>query len=179
MKIIKSSLFVFGLAMLMYSCTNCESQKNVPTSQPSENEIREQLINANRSRVEVESDRIDGYVKRRKWDMQKSGTGLRYIIYRKGNGPLVKEGNLVKVNFEVSLINGDICYSSDSTGADQFKVGMDHVETGLHEAMLLMNKGAKAKFILPSHLAYGLLGDENKIPSNATVIYDIELLDFK
>jgi len=45
--------------------------------------------------------------------------------------------------------------------------------------MLLMNKGAKAKFILPSHLAHGLLGDENKIPSNATVIYDIELLDFK
>ena len=40
-----------------------------------------------------------------------------------------------------------------------------------------MKEGDKAKLILPSHLAYGLIGDQNKIPQKATIIYDIELLE--
>ena len=40
-----------------------------------------------------------------------------------------------------------------------------------------MKVGDKAKFIIPSHLAFGLLGDENKIPKRATLVYDVELID--
>jgi FKBP-type peptidyl-prolyl cis-trans isomerase FkpA len=51
------------------------------------------------------------------------------------------------------------------------------VEAGLEEGILLMHKGGKAKFILPSHLAFGLIGDQNKIPGKSTLIYDVNLID--
>jgi FKBP-type peptidyl-prolyl cis-trans isomerase len=41
---------------------------------------------------------------------------------------------------------------------------------------MLMKEGEKAIFIIPSHLAFGLLGDENKIPKRATLVYDVELV---
>ena len=56
---------------------------------------------------------------------------------------------------------------------------MDNVETGLHEGIKYMKVGEKAKMILPSHLAHGLIGDSKKIPPRSTIVYDIELLDLK
>jgi FKBP-type peptidyl-prolyl cis-trans isomerase len=49
----------------------------------------------------------------------------------------------------------------------------------LHEGIQLLHVGDKAIFILPSHLAHGLLGDEDKIPPHSAVIYDIELLGIR
>ncbi|MGE5317418.1 MAG: FKBP-type peptidyl-prolyl cis-trans isomerase, partial [Chloroflexota bacterium] len=39
--------------------------------------------------------------------------------------------------------------------------------------------GDHAKFVIPSHLGFGLIGDQNKVPPKSTLIYDIELLDLK
>jgi len=46
----------------------------------------------------------------------------------------------------------------------------------LEEGLLLLHQGDKAKFIIPSHLAYGLLGDQKQIPPGATLVYDVELI---
>jgi FKBP-type peptidyl-prolyl cis-trans isomerase len=56
-------------------------------------------------------------------------------------------------------------------------VDFDQVESGLHEGIKYMKKGEKARLILPPHLAHGLIGDMNKIPMNATLIYDIQVID--
>jgi FKBP-type peptidyl-prolyl cis-trans isomerase len=58
------------------------------------------------------------------------------------------------------------------------KVGRDNVESGLHEAIQLMRKGDRAKFDLPSFRAFGLTG-EGKIPMNASVVYDIYLVEIQ
>jgi FKBP-type peptidyl-prolyl cis-trans isomerase len=42
-----------------------------------------------------------------------------------------------------------------------------------------MNVGDRAKFIVPSHLAFGLLGDQKMIPPQATLVYDVELINLK
>ena len=42
-----------------------------------------------------------------------------------------------------------------------------------------MRAGDKARFIIPPHLAYGLLGDENRIPARSIIIYQVELVDVK
>ena len=60
-----------------------------------------------------------------------------------------------------------------------FTVGKGEVISGLEEGILLLHIGDKAKFIIPSHLAYGLLGDDNEIPTKATLIYDIEVVQKK
>ncbi len=54
---------------------------------------------------------------------------------------------------------------------------MSEVESGLHHGVKHLSVGDKAKFILPSHLAFGTYGDGEKIPSKATLLYDLELIE--
>jgi FKBP-type peptidyl-prolyl cis-trans isomerase len=81
-----------------------------------------------------------------------------------------------KLKFSVSLLDGTLCYSSDSSGLESFIIDHDQVESGLHEGIKLLHEGDKAKFILPSHLAHGLIGDKDKIPRRSPIVYDIELI---
>ena len=50
---------------------------------------------------------------------------------------------------------------------------------GWDEGIMLLNKGAKARFIIPSDLAYGERGAGGVIPPNATLVFDVELVEFK
>lgn len=139
-------------------------------------EFKEKLMNANQMYVKQESDEIDQYVKHKGWDMITTGTGLRYMITKKGTGVMPQSEQRVKLNFNVKLLDGTLCYSSDSTGVYEFFVDKSSVETGLHEGVKFMHVGDKATMILPSHLAYGLIGDEKRIPPRASVLYELELL---
>jgi FKBP-type peptidyl-prolyl cis-trans isomerase len=86
---------------------------------------------------------------------------------------------MVSVNYTISLLDGTVCYSSVKDGSKDFKVEGDNIESGLHEAVLLMHTGDKAKFILPSYMANGLQGDNDKIPPMSAILVDLELLEVK
>ena len=62
---------------------------------------------------------------------------------------------------------------------EEFIVGKDYVESGLHEGIAFMNAGDKALIIIPSYLAHGLAGDLKKIPFRSTIVYDVELVAIK
>ncbi len=100
------------------------------------------------------------------------------MIYFNGNGQQAKVGNIALINFEISLLNGTVVYSSNNK-PEEFVVGKDNVESGLHEAITYLKVGDKAKLIIPIHLAFGLAGDMNKIPPRSTIVYDIELVSLK
>lgn len=168
-------ILLFILAGL-FSCQEDEKKDNTALNQQ---QVKEVLINANKAAAEEESLQIDGYVKRRKLDVITTGTGLRYQIYKKGNGEKAAFGKTAVVAYEVSLIDGTVCYSTKEFGPEEFKIGSDRVESGLHEAICYMSVGDKAKIIIPSHLAHGLVGDFKKIPIRSTIIYDIELIKLK
>ena len=65
---------------------------------------------------------------------------------------------------------------SNSRGTKSFKIGQGGVEKGLEIGILKMREGDKAKFIMPPNLAWGLIGDEKKIPARSIIIYDVELI---
>jgi len=111
--------------------------------------------------------------------MEETGSGLRYLIYKKGDGEKAEKGKVVVLDYTLSLITGDVIYSSDKDGKKVFKIGQGDVESGLEEAIHFMHVGDKAKLILPAHLAYGLLGDNNKIPPRSILVYDTELIEIK
>lgn len=169
------NLIIFLIATLLYSCGDGHKKTTQKTNIQSK-EFQDKLIEANKMYVKRENDEIDQYVAHRGWKMATTGTGLRYMITQKGTGELAVIEKQAKVNYKISLLDGTVCYSSDSTGAKIFMIGKDNVESGLHEGIQLLHVGDKAIFILPSHLAHGLIGDEKKIPPRATVIYDIQLL---
>jgi FKBP-type peptidyl-prolyl cis-trans isomerase len=167
-------LLLLSFSLLIISCGNNDNTNNDEPLQ-----YKKSLENANKKLVRTEDQEIEAYISRYGWDMIKTGTGLRYMIYQKGNGAEVRKGDLVKLKFNVTLINGSECYNSDKDGVKQIEIGKGVVESGLEEGLLLLRNKDKAKFIIPSHLAYGLLGDENKIPKRATLVYDVELIEVK
>ncbi len=161
--------------LLLYSC----GQSNDPGKKTNSKNIEESLLKANRQLVKTEDQQINDFISRYGWKMNETGTGLRYLVFRNGNGEKVVKGNKVTITYTVSLLNGEVCYSSEKTGNKVFIVGQGGVEAGLEEGILFLKKGDRAKIILPSHLAFGLVGDGDKIPAKATLVYDIELLEIK
>lgn len=158
-----------------FSCSNSGNEQ----VEMSQYQIKEVLIDANKIAAEQESLQIDGYVARRKLDVITTGTGLRYQIYFKGEGKKAEPQMRAVVSYEMSLIDGRVIYSTKEVGVEEFTIGNDRVESGLHEGICYMSVGDKAKIIIPSHLAHGLVGDFKKIPVRSTIIYDIELKELK
>lgn len=170
----KKKFYYSIIFLLLYSCTNNANEKSSITQK----ELKEPLIKINKEISETESEQIEKYIKRRNWNIQETGSGLRYMIYFNGNGQQAKVGNIALINFEISLLNGTVVYSSNNK-PEEFVVGKDNVESGLHEAITYLKVGDKAKLIIPIHLAFGLAGDMNKIPPRSTIVYDIELVSLK
>ncbi len=168
--------FVTCLLSQLLSCSSNQPK----TAPPRPSELKEPLMDANKAIAQKESDQIDAYIRQQKLDsMKASGTGLRYMIYKKGTGAKATNGMLANVSYKISLLDGRQCYSSEKDGNKEFLIGQDIVESGLHEGITYMKAGDKAMFIIPSHLAFGLSGDGNKIPPRSSVVYDIELLSLR
>jgi pentatricopeptide repeat protein len=104
-------------------------------------------------------------------------TGLKYIILKKGEGKKPFSGDLVKVHYKGELLDGTVFDSSYKRDQPiEFKVGEGQVIPGWDEGIMLLDKGDKARFIIPSHLAYGENGAGGVIPPNATLIFEVELV---
>ncbi len=169
-------MLIFALSMaFFFSCTNEVDKGDVIYKTTSRDKERA-LLKANKYMLKIENQEIDNYVRRHSWNMASSGSGLRLGIVEKGSGKAIKKGELVRMDYETRLIDGSLVYSSANDGTKSFIVGHGGVESGLEEAVLLMHYGDEANIIIPSHLAFGLLGDQKRIPSHATLIYKVKIL---
>ncbi len=171
------SICFFCLVTIVACTGNHKKSAKQPNIQS--REFQDKLIDANKMYVKRESDEIDQYIAHKGWLMTTTGTGLRYLITKKGAGELAKLEQRAKVNYKISLLDGTLCYSSEVTGPKEFLIGRDNVESGLHEGIQYMHLGDKAILILPSYMAHGLIGDESKVPPHASVVYELELLSLR
>ena len=160
------------LSSLFLCACNMEPEQKKPID-PAKH--KKSLVNANKDLVALEQQDIENYITRQNWEMVETGSGLQYMIYEQGNGKQVEEGLVVQCAYTTGLLTGKTCYSSDKLGPKEFLVGRGGVESGLEEAVLLFREGDKAKIILPSHLAFGLVGDDDCIPKKAVLVYDLEV----
>jgi len=173
------SYILLVLAVFIASCGNEQEAPKVKAPDFKSKQFQDKLIDANKMYLQRENDEIDQYVAHRGWQMITTGTGVRYMILKEGKGEQAKDDQFAKVNYKISLLDGTLCYTSDKDGAREFLIGKDNVESGIHEGIKYLHVGDKAVFIIPSHLAHGLIGDESKIPPQASVVYEIELLGLR
>jgi len=111
---------------------------------------------------------------------EKTESGLRYQFIQKGNGKQAEAGKTVSVHYEGSLENGKVFDSSYPRKKPiEFKLGIGQVIEGWDEGIALLKVGDKARFVIPSDLGYGPAGAGGAIPPNATLIFDVELMDVK
>lgn len=107
-------------------------------------------------------------------------SGLKYVVDKEGTGEATPQaGQSVTVHYTGKLMDGKKFDSSYDRGKPiEFTVGKGQVIKGWDEALLGMKKGEKRVLIIPSSLGYGPSG-RGPIPPNATMVFDVELIDFK
>ena len=110
----------------------------------------------------------------------KTESGLRYKIINKGDGAKAEKGKTVALHYKGMFADGGEFDNSYKRGNPiEFPVGMGNVIAGWDEGIQLLQVGDKARFVIPSHLAYGERGAGGVIPPNATLVFDVELMKVK
>jgi FKBP-type peptidyl-prolyl cis-trans isomerase len=108
-------------------------------------------------------------------------SGLQYVVRSPGTGeatPML--GNQIICHYDGRLLDGTPFDSSYRRGAPfTFRLGIGAVIKGWEEAFMAMRKGEKRTLIIPHWLAYGEKGRPPTIPPKATLIFEVELIDFR
>ncbi len=107
-------------------------------------------------------------------------SGLKYVDVVVGTGREAVSGNLVTVHYTGWLTNGTKFDSSvDRRDPFSFPIGSGKVIKGWDEGVAGMKIGGKRKLTIPPQLGYGSRGAGGVIPPNATLVFDVELLEVK
>jgi FKBP-type peptidyl-prolyl cis-trans isomerase FkpA len=127
-------------------------------------------------RMKEEPEVIQEYITRKGIKEKPTASGMYYIETEKGNGPKVKKGQLVTMQYTGYLINGKKFDSSFDHGQPfSFTLGKGEVIGGWEEGVSMMNVGSSATFIIPSVLGYGSNGS-GPIPPFAPLIFEVQLM---
>jgi FKBP-type peptidyl-prolyl cis-trans isomerase len=180
----------FKTLFLLLSLILAGACQDFGSKSPQNEEIRlNKNPNSNNSTIAVhreflkrEQESIENYIADRNLNLQRNGTGIYYQIEADANGKnalKVKSGDDVRYHYVISLLNGSELYRSSSDEPAILRVDKEDAEIGLHDALKLMSLGDKGLFILPSHRAFGVSGDQNKIPPFTALVYDLEIVEIQ
>lgn len=134
---------------------------------------REKLLSEAKKGTEAELEKLaTGF--------NKTKSGLRYQMLQKGTGTKAEKGKTVSVHYKGQLPDGTVFDSSYKRNQPlDFVLGMGQVIAGWDEGVALLKVGDKARFVIPSDLAYGSSGAGGVIQPNTTLIFDVELMNVK
>ncbi len=134
---------------------------------------REKRLAAEKAKQAEELDKVAA-------GFDETASGLRYKIIQKGNGTKAEKGQTVSVHYEGALVDGTVFDSSYKRNQPiDFKLGVGQVIPGWDEGISMLKVGDKARFVIPSNLAYGSAGAGGVIPGDATLVFDVELMKVK
>ena len=105
-------------------------------------------------------------------------SGLRYQVLKEGTGAKPSITDTVVTHYHGTFLDGSVFDSSVDRGAPA-TFPVNGVIRGWTEALQLMSVGSKWRLVIPTDLAYGKRGAFGLIPPNATLIFEVELLDIR
>lgn len=136
-------------------------------------------LHAQREKLPME----DLEVVEKKWpNAKRTYTGLRYVILKPGDtaGPMAEKGMEVTVLYKGMLLDGTVFDESpDAEHPLTIRLGRGNLIDGWEQALQKMHKGEKWLLIVPPELAYGARGKPPTIKRDATLVFEMELVDFK
>lgn len=134
------------------------------------------------ARKNAEAGDLAKYLADNKITTKANESGLIYIEQVKGKGAKAEKGKTVVVHYTGTLLDGskfDSSFDHPDKAPIEFKLGEGAVIPGWEEGLAMMHVGSKAKFIIPSSLAYGPSGQGPVIPPYSTLVFEVELVNLK
>ncbi|MDR0687366.1 MAG: FKBP-type peptidyl-prolyl cis-trans isomerase [Prevotellaceae bacterium] len=145
-----------------------EQPPYAPTGQPG----RQRLQEVNRYLSEKEQDVLQSYVRRQQLDMKQSGTGYFYQVVEEGRGKPASKGSVALLCGSIFLIDGTPCYTYSEQHPLEVAMGSFYGITALNTALLGVREGSRVRFVIPAHLAFGLMGDGDRVPPRSPLVCD-------
>ncbi|MFY7990582.1 MAG: FKBP-type peptidyl-prolyl cis-trans isomerase [Fluviicola sp.] len=171
---VNAIIVILSLAAAISACGEDKQEKPIPEwNNDKSAELNEDLA------MEEELDIRMYLAQHENWKVVETGTGLRFVDLKAGEGASPEPGQDAKVEYSISLLDGTECYRTAKDELDVFRVDNSEMESGIHEGIKLMKVGGRAKLIFPSHLAHGLVGDLDKIPPLSPLVVDIKLIELE
>ncbi|MGB1204276.1 MAG: FKBP-type peptidyl-prolyl cis-trans isomerase [Chitinophagales bacterium] len=124
-------------------------------------------------RTAEDNKKIDAYLSGKSLKMETAASGLRYTIGTAGSGEKPRADQTVKMKYTTKLLDGTEVESSKGKAKD---MPLNRQVRGLREGLMMLKKGGKATFLIPSTLAYGER-QRGQIPGNSVLVYDVEVTD--
>lgn len=170
------SLKVFSLfcTALLYSCTGNQDE-GIVNHQQAYSTDNDKMLRANRYLNMRDQVVVEGYIERHGLKMKQSDFGFYYRCVEKGHSSRrIGTGDQVLYSYRMQLIDGT---PIDSSGTELAQITIDKSDgiAGLHEGLKYFQEGDSIQLILTPNLAYGLVGDGEKVPSRATLVYSIRI----
>ena len=156
-----------------------DKAKEFKADQASFDEIKKKIAEAEEMKKNKADEEQNAIIKEKYPDATATPSGLMYTVVKKGDGSKPKQGSNIKVHYTGTLLNGKKFDSSrDRNEPFEFEVGVGMVIAGWDEGLLDMSRGEQRILIIPPQLGYGARGAGGVIPPNATLIFDVEMIDF-
>lgn len=170
----KNNLVFLFLIIGLFSCTKNEARRPVSAkTHVSLASTTEDLKKLN----EIEDAKVLAYIKKDSLATYiNSKEGFWYTIIFKSNDTVFpKMGDIVTFDYEIKNLFDQVIYSKEELGKQQYLVDKQELIQGLQLGIKKMNKGDVVKFLLPAYNAYGIVGDQNKIAVNQSIIAIVTL----
>ena len=145
-------------------------------------EEQQKFLEEEKKRIEMaefeEKKILEKYISDRNIVAKPIANGIHYMKIQEGKGNPIDSGSVAVINYRGYFLNGKLFDSTyDTQPFEYVVVGEEQLIRGLEIGLRRMHEGEKAKFIIPSHLAFGSNGSSTEIvPPFTTVIYEVELL---
>lgn len=164
--------------LLPLLCLLAVACREVPTydvgAAPKGDSLRESMIRANRIIAQSEAQQIDSYLERRGWKKDRIDGGVWVAEYANSEVPMgaaLGYEDTVALRYRVETLGGEELYG---WRRDTVVVGRLQPTRGLDVALRTLHRGTMARVIVPSEMAYGVVGDGDRIRSRMVLVYQVE-----
>ena len=171
---LENSIMPYTSLVLNVRNTSILTQEEYEAEQKKKYEAEEA---ENQKRLEEEPARIEKFIKEHNVNVAPSASGVYYLEIETGDGPVVDNGDIVTIHYNLYNIEDKLIESSFGSDPLQFVYGNKEMVPGIEEALGNMRVGGKATLIIPSTMGFGDVAIDKELPANSTVIFDIELID--
>ncbi len=163
--------FIVGMGN---SCSDPAPQ--IPVNKMEKESVKENLMEMNKQFYDLENEEINNFIDSTHWQGERKGTGIGIRKITEGNGQKVSLTDDVTISYSVRMLDGTTCDKLTKV-IKTINLEKGDLIIGMREAILGMTISETSEFIIPSYLAYGVVGYPKCIPGWTPIICEITLID--